>query len=149
MWRYNYIYFRSNFSFAIKFNMNNNYLNNKKIKILILILLCLASFIWSIISIVQLRKSGKLETNYSFKNHYFYSRNTSTNVNSIMTWMTFDYINVIFKLNPAYLKNALAIDDIRYPNIRIDRYAKHHNLNDQVFLSDIKQIITNYINSKK
>jgi len=128
--------------------MKKIFLHHKKIKIIILIILCFTSLIWFINSVIKLHKSGELKINNNIKKYYANPQNTMS-VNNIMTWMTFDYINVIFKLGPNYLKNALMIDDNRYPNIRIDRYAKHHSINNQVFLRVIQQLITNYISNKK
>ena len=128
--------------------MKKNFLHHKKIKIILLIVLCFASLIWFIYSVIKLRKSGELETNNIIRKHYAYPHNI-VNVNNITAWMTFDYINVIFKLDPTYLKDTLMIDDTRYPNIRIDKYAKRHNINNQVFLRVTQQLITNYINNKK
>jgi len=128
--------------------MKKYFLHHKKIKIIILTILCITSLIWFIYSVIELRRSGELRTNNSIRKHYAYPNNI-VNVNNITAWMTFDYINVIFKLDSTYLKNALMIDDTRYPNIRIDRYAKNHNINNQVFLRVTQQLITNYINNKK
>jgi hypothetical protein len=60
--------------------------------------------------------------------------------------MTFDYLNVIFKLPKNYLKETLIIEDNRYPNIRLDHYAKRHNINPTFFLNQVEQAIINYNN---
>jgi hypothetical protein len=65
-------------------------------------------------------------------------------INDIGPWMTFDYLNVVFKLEPNYLKNALGISDNRYPNININMYARHYNIPLQNLLQNIKQAITSY-----
>jgi len=122
--------------------------SSHKIIIIILAILCLASLIWFIFSINKLRRSGELRSNYNFKKHSIYLHNM-TNVNNIMPWMTFDYINVIFRLDPSYLKNNLMINNPRYPNIRIDNYTKYLHLDTQVFLHNIQQAITNYTQNKK
>ena len=115
----------------------------KKIIIAILTLLCLTSLIWFISTFKQLYKEGNLGVNYSITGRPTHLHHSAT-VNTIENWMTFNYINVVFKLNPLYLKNTLSIDDSKYPNIRIDSYAKHHNLNLQLFLHNIEQTIINY-----
>lgn len=120
----------------------------KKIITIILVILCLASLIWFIFSIKELHGLGDLRSNYNFKKHSTDLNNT-TNVNNIMPWMTFDYINVIFRLDPTYLKNNLMINNPRYPNIRIDNYTKHLHLDTQAFLHNIQQVITNYTDSKQ
>ena len=58
--------------------------------------------------------------------------------------MTFDYINVIFRLNSDYFKNVLNITDPQYPNIRIDRYIKRNNINPIQFQIKLEEAITNY-----
>ncbi len=65
-------------------------------------------------------------------------------IDSIEPWMTFDYINVVFKLPQNYLKNILGINDSQYPNIRLDTYAKRSNINPDLLLSVVKQYITTY-----
>jgi hypothetical protein len=47
----------------------------------------------------------------------------ATDVDKIRDWMTFDYINKVFRLPPAFLKDALGITDALYPNITLRRYA--------------------------
>ena len=72
----------------------------------------------------------------------------SSQINGINTWMTFDYVNVVFKLPPNYLKDGLAITDSRYPNIRIDRYAKEKGENKLQLLFKIQQLISQNINGR-
>jgi hypothetical protein len=66
------------------------------------------------------------------------------NVDRIRPWMTFDYLNVVFRLPPSYLKNILAITDVRYPNLRIDAYAKKSNTDISSLLQTIKTSINLY-----
>lgn len=42
----------------------------------------------------------------------------------IRPWMTFDYINQLFGLPPAYLKQSLELTDPRYPNLAITEYTE-------------------------
>ena len=62
-------------------------------------------------------------------------------IEKIQAWMTFDYINTVFKLPPNYLKNQLGIQDTRYPYLVIDRYARKHNINPDILLLNIRQSI--------
>lgn len=86
---------------------------------------------------------------------YYYHHNGRTPVfqqrtpqkltaNTIQPWMTFDYINFVFKMPPSYLKNILGITDTRYPNIRIDRYAKIYQIDQTVLLTTIKKYVTTF-----
>jgi hypothetical protein len=112
----------------------------------ILAVLFLMTLVWFIRNTKQLYRSGELETTYAERHNPNYS-NQPPSVDSIRTWMTFDYINFIFKLPPDYLKNTLTISDPRYPNVRLDHYSKHHNVDPVVFLQSVKQAITNYSSS--
>ncbi|KKQ20725.1 MAG: hypothetical protein US34_C0006G0025, partial [Candidatus Nomurabacteria bacterium GW2011_GWC2_36_9] len=69
-------------------------------------------------------------------------------IKTVSAWMTFDYINVIFKIDPNYLKETLSINDPRYPNIRIGHYVKRNQLNEATFFSGLEQAISNYNNNK-
>ena len=62
----------------------------------------------------------------------------------IQVWMTFDYLNTVFKLPPSYLKSTLNISDPKYPNIHIGGYAKDENLNPAHALDLVKSAITSY-----
>jgi hypothetical protein len=104
----------------------------------------LVALAWFVDSTKQLYRSGELEPAYG--NHsYSQYQHPEVMVNSIKTWMTFDYLNVVFHLPTAYLKTTLLINDPRYPNVRIDYYARHHGLNPLLFLQSIQQAITNYL----
>jgi len=128
--------------------MKNVFQNHKKviniIGLIALILLCLISFVWFIGTYNKLHRSGELMPDYSIRKGHPTRLNHSISVNSINTWMTFDYINVIFKLPKNYLQIILNIEDPRYPNIRIGNYVKKHNLNSSQFVNDIEKAITNY-----
>jgi len=128
--------------------MKNTFLNNKKILkiigLVILILLCLFSFVCFIDTYNKLYKSGELISDYSIRKGHPTRLNHAVNINSINTWMTFDYINVIFKLPKNYLQNTFNITDPRYPNIRIGNYTKQHNLNLREFMHNLELAITNY-----
>jgi hypothetical protein len=68
-------------------------------------------------------------------------------ISDIQPWMTFDYVNVVFKLPTSYFKNLLGISDPRYPNIRIDSYSRESNFNEALLLQTIKKYITTYKSS--
>ncbi|HTH93026.1 MAG TPA: hypothetical protein VL576_00910 [Candidatus Paceibacterota bacterium] len=62
----------------------------------------------------------------------------------IQSWMTFDYINVVFKIPKDYFKNIFGITDSRYPNIRIDTYARDYSINPLVMISTVRYYINAY-----
>lgn len=59
-------------------------------------------------------------------------------------WMTFAYINTVFKLPTDYLKNSLGIIDERYPNISVSRYVRSHIISNIPFLVQLKDAVSNY-----
>ncbi|MCX6712150.1 MAG: hypothetical protein NT041_00475 [Candidatus Vogelbacteria bacterium] len=63
----------------------------------------------------------------------------------IQPWLTFDYINFVFRLPPNYLAGKLPVPDSRYPNISIEKYADRHNLDQKQFLTDLKAAIQDYL----
>jgi hypothetical protein len=122
------------------------YLKNNKmiISVVVLVLLSIFSLVWFVGTVHRFARSGQLTADYSIRKGHPTRINHSLNVNSVNTWMTFDYINVIFKLPKSYLQNTFNISDPRYPNIRIGNYTKQHKLNSSQFMDSLKQAITNY-----
>ena len=109
----------------------------------ILVFLLLVSSIWFIKTFKMLYREGDLRVMHGqYPSHL--NQNENTNINNIKTWMTFDYLNIVFKLDPSYFQKVLNINDPRYPNIRIDRYAKNHKLNPYLLLNNIQQSIISY-----
>ena len=62
----------------------------------------------------------------------------------IQPWMTFGYIDFVFRLPPGYLENALHISAKQYPNIQIAHYARMNHLVLTQFLSGIQQAVAQY-----
>ncbi|KKP91294.1 hypothetical protein A2467_01465 [Candidatus Nomurabacteria bacterium RIFOXYC2_FULL_36_8] len=120
---------------------------SKNIKIIVLILLCFASFVVFVSTFNQLYREGDLKVDYDFKTKQKHFPRT-IDIKTVSAWMTFDYINVIFKIDPNYLKETLSINDPRYPNIRIGHYVKRNQLNEATFFSGLEQAISNYNNNK-
>ena len=100
--------------------------------LLVLLVLVLVSFVRSLDSFYS---TGQLRI------HHRNQQISSEQINNIRGWMTFDYINVVFKLSSDYLKNGLNITDPKYPNLRIDQYAKKQKINVQQVLLTIQQLI--------
>lgn len=74
---------------------------------------------------------------------------SAENVNLIDTWMTFNYINIIFKLPADYLKTNLNILDKRYPNVSLNGFIKNNKLNKATFLESVRQAVSLYLINKK
>ena len=65
-------------------------------------------------------------------------------VDDIQSWMTFGYLDFIFKLPPNYFQNMLHISDSHYPNVQIYRYAQINHLDYISLINSIKAAITAY-----
>src|ERR1035437_1622120 len=65
-------------------------------------------------------------------------------VQMIASWMTFDYINHVFRLPPQYLKLTLGINDSQYPHLTISRYAQENKIAEGVFIAQIQNTVKNY-----
>ncbi len=70
---------------------------------------------------------------------------TQSDVVFIRPWMTFDYVNQLFKLPPGYLEAHLSITDSGYPHVTLSSYAQHNNLNTNAFLSSVDDAIVQYL----
>jgi hypothetical protein len=64
---------------------------------------------------------------------------------AIATWMTFDYLNMVFKMPPDYLKNELNITDARYPRLTIKRMATDRKANAALILTGVKAAVENFL----
>ena len=75
---------------------------------------------------------------------------TASDVDSIQTWMTFDYMNRIFILPPNYLKTKLEITDTRYPRLTLQRFLKENQTGKTVAsLSEIQNAVRDYFTQKQ
>lgn len=82
-----------------------------------------------------------------FRHQYEAAHGLNSNnpdINDIDTWMTFDYINTVFKLPPSYLKTALSVQDPHYPNIHIARYARNNRLDAETALQKVRSAVAAY-----
>ncbi len=71
------------------------------------------------------------------------------NVNMIQSWMTFSYINKVFKLPTNYLKNTLNISDSRYPNIPLEDYAEKAKIKTADFTTKVQDAVHSYLTPGK
>lgn len=119
----------------------------EKIGILCIALLFIVVLLWFISSTKELYRSGQLLPQYHMHGNTDHIH-PMMNVRMIAPWMTFNYLNIVFRLPPDYLQNTFSITDPRYPNIRLDYYIKHNNLDTQTFIQNIGQAITSYTVTK-
>lgn len=120
--------------------------NLRKIFLAIILILCIFEFIF--IKNEKKEVFNKFQNYPKSKNDFKKIRENKpiTNTNQIESWMTFSYINFIFKLPNNYLKNNLNINDTKYPNTSIQRYIKINNLNTGEFIFKLKSLIDSYSN---
>jgi hypothetical protein len=64
---------------------------------------------------------------------------------AIATWMTFDYLNMVFKLPPDYLKTSLSITDARYPRLTIKRLAADQKADPAIALTAVKAAVQAFL----
>ena len=74
---------------------------------------------------------------------------TVANASSTQSWMTFDYINRIFNLPPAYMQTTLGITNSRYPRLTIVGYAKDSGLSETAALTKVQAVISAYSEAKQ
>lgn len=67
--------------------------------------------------------------------------------NYIQNWMTFKYINFVFKLPDNYLKDTLKIEDSKYPNLPILKYAKDAKIDTNIAVDNVKSAVDNFMKS--
>jgi hypothetical protein len=62
----------------------------------------------------------------------------------IQPWMTFSYINAVFKLPEEYLQAHMYISDPQYPNISIGRFVRRNHINGLLFITQLQQVVAVY-----
>ena len=115
------------------------HVNLRKLLIIILVVFCVLE-VHSIFS--EIKSTYTADDSYVQYRHGKIMRVPDMpTVNDIAPWMTFNYINFVFKLPPEYLKNTLTISDARYPNIQIRTYAKINQIDQVLLIEKIKEAI--------
>jgi len=77
--------------------------------------------------------------------HISLRRPTTLEPATIATWMTFDYLNMVFKMPPDYFKSSLAITDARYPRMTIKRLATDRQTNSAIILTAVKAALQAFL----
>ena len=62
----------------------------------------------------------------------------------IQLWMTFEYINFVFKLPPEYLRQELSIEDSRYPHITLGRLSGRDEKKASSLLLRVQDAVRNH-----
>jgi hypothetical protein len=73
----------------------------------------------------------------------------ASDVGSVATWMTFDYLNRLFALPPNYLQTSLALTDSRYPRLTIREYAEDQHMDQSSTLAQVQDALRAYFAQKQ
>lgn len=118
---------------------------------IVLVAIIILSGLYSLTSYNRIKNRSLIAT-YRNKINTLLSQNHSSlsakDTNMIDTWMTFGYINMIFKLPPDYLKTNLNISDSHYPNLSLTKYIKSNKLDRNTFLAQVRSVVTDYFTNK-
>ncbi|MDD2565782.1 MAG: hypothetical protein PHZ26_04400 [Candidatus Gracilibacteria bacterium] len=118
------------------------FFSNKYIKILYIFILSVLIVLFSLFIFKKIQINDRIIHNpLSNFNH----KTSINDVNFIESWMTFKYINVIFKIPEEYLKTKLYIVDKKYPNIPLGKYARNSKIENTIFLNQVKELVLEYI----
>ena len=67
-----------------------------------------------------------------------------TTAQDINGWMTFEYINFVFKLPPEYLKDSLALENVGYPWVTVRHVARVQKVDLQEFIHRTQEAVMKY-----
>jgi hypothetical protein len=70
---------------------------------------------------------------------------TASSVDSIQSWMTYDYINHIYGLPPGYLQSTLNIADTRYPRVSISESSEAQKVTAAELTIEVKSAVSDYM----
>ncbi len=100
--------------------------------------------------IIHLKRAEIINAREIHLSNFLKSRGspTASDVGIVASWMTFDYINKLFSVPPAYLETGLNISDSRYPQISLSGYARSRKINVAVFVSEVQSALHNYLADK-
>ena len=73
---------------------------------------------------------------------------TVSDIAYISPWMTFDYINLVFKLPPDFLKTQLSITDPLYPRLSINHASRDMKTVPAELTNSVKSEIQIYLNDR-
>lgn len=68
-----------------------------------------------------------------------------SDIDSVQIWMTFEYLDRVFHVPPAYFQSSLGITDARYPRLTITEYAEAVHVDRAAALLHVRDAIRAYI----
>ena len=111
---------------------------------IILMVVLAIMFIWFVLDIQYLYQTGAIRPNILGIRRAALQRPALV-PQQIESWMTFRYINYVFRLPVNYLPAKLNISNSHYPNITLDNYVDTHKLNGITFTALVRQTVAEYI----
>ncbi len=122
-------------------HFTKKYLNVRSLLIAILVILCALEIETIFVDLHDIYRSSD---EYTHRYGTSFQQNEQIAPSEIQQWMTFAYINFIFKLPANYLQDTLHLSDERYPNIQIIRYAHKNRLDVSRVLTNVQQAVAAY-----
>ncbi len=121
-------------------------INTSRIAKIIILAILIVFYTVVVISITHnLQYAYHNERFYLNRHHLRNNRATDvSNPDSVQAWMTFDYINVVYRLPKDYLATVLGITNVQYPNLRISKYATLTKQSPEQLITNIKEAIRRY-----
>ncbi len=114
-------------------------MNPKQKKIITIAIIILGVFSWIYVALDIYR----LENNQNFPWQNYYKQPVL--ISDISSWMTFDYINKVFNLPPAYLKEKLLVNDTRYPLLTLRQYSRRTKISTNGFIINLQNAVKAYL----
>jgi len=123
------------------------YIKYAMIALVVVLFLLTVLFVWDYVSLTRARiiNDREMELSTIVRNH---GPLTANDVGLVRPWMTFDYINTLFKIPPDYLRAQLSITDTSYPRLSLSGYAKYQQTSTAVVLAAVESSLTTYLNAQ-
>ena len=113
------------------------------ITLIVVLVLLGALFVRNYLSLMHARliNARELQLSATMRDHGPFTVN---DIGFIRPWMTFDYLNTLFKIPPDYLKASMSIKDTSYPRLSLSEYAKYQGTSTAAVLSEVENSLVAY-----
>jgi hypothetical protein len=111
--------------------------------IAVLVILLLALVVWFSADVVSLKKQGVFTPVATRIHRPFLSKPTIA-ASQIQNWMTFGYIEHVYKIPESYLQTQLNSTSALQTNNTLNTYAASSNLDSAAFVEKIRSIVAAY-----
>ncbi len=126
-----------------------NYFNSHKVRVFLqwlVLALLVAVVAITLYQTVNNFETLRLRGNIQPRRRHNQAR-LAANPDQIQGWMTFRYINLVFRLPPDYLKTQLIISDTRYPNLLLGSAAKEQKISSAQIIAKTIAAVKNYLSA--